>query len=154
MRAFGCHGKHYFPENDFLLTEIFSLTTEMNFCLHFHFKAFPEKERERERARAREEKNIPVSPMIAGRLRAPGGTDHASSSPTPQRSRSTARSHLREIAPSRDRAVDRDLAFARSRQIEIAINGAISRSVDRDLSKARSRRREIAPLIAISDLDR
>ena len=93
MRAFGCHGKHYFPENDFLLTEIFSLTTEMNFCLHFHFKGFPEKERERERARTREEKTSPSSSPRRSPVRAPV---HARG---PVRRR---RSTLREIAPSRD----------------------------------------------------
>ena len=44
------------------------------------------------------------------------------------------------ISRSRDRAVDRDLDPARSREGEIAINGAISRTT----------LREIAPLIAIS----
>ena len=46
-----------------------------------------------------------------------------------------ARSRLREIALDRDRDRRRDLAFATSRRIEIAIDGAISRSVDRDLAK-------------------
>ena len=46
---FGCHGKWYFPENDFWLTNIFTFDPEMIFHPHFHFKSFAEKERERER---------------------------------------------------------------------------------------------------------
>ena len=48
-------------------------------------------------------------------------------------------------------AVDRDLAFARSHRIEIAIDGVISRSVDCDLgSSSLAYIREIAPSITIS----
>ena len=51
MHAFGCHGKHYFPENDFRLTTNFPFDPEMNFCLHFHFNSLLglAKRRERER---------------------------------------------------------------------------------------------------------
>ena len=38
-------------ENDFRLTNIFTLDPEMIFSPHFHFKAFLERERERERER-------------------------------------------------------------------------------------------------------
>uniref|UniRef100_A0A7N2LQZ7 Uncharacterized protein n=1 Tax=Quercus lobata TaxID=97700 RepID=A0A7N2LQZ7_QUELO len=107
--------------------------------------------RERARSRAREEKNIPVSPMIAGGLRTPGGADLASSSPTPRRSRSTARSHLRKIAPSRDRVVDHDLAFDRDRDRRRDL--AKRRSRSRAVARSRSRDASIAilpaPLIAI-----
>ena len=70
------------------------LTTEIDLHFYFPFKAFPENERERESTRAREEKW-------------------------------RTRSRRREIAPlvaisrRRDRAVDRDLASARSRRREI-----------------------------------
>ena len=46
---FGCHGKHYFPENDFRLTANFPFDPEIIYSPHFHFKLLPEKERERER---------------------------------------------------------------------------------------------------------
>ena len=46
---FGSDGKFHFPENSFLLTEIFTFDPEMIFHPHFHFNSFPEKERERER---------------------------------------------------------------------------------------------------------
>ena len=53
---FGSNGKFHFPENGFLLTEIFTFDPEMILHPHFHFKSFPEKEREREREREREER--------------------------------------------------------------------------------------------------
>ena len=94
----------------------------------FYTSIFPSKyfrkmrERERERARARERRrNIPVSPTIAGELRALVCADLASSSPTTaiwDRDWRFARSRRR----SRSRAVDRDLA-----KIEIALSIAISR---------------------------
>ena len=58
IHAFGCHGKHYFPGNDFRLTTNFTFDPEMNFSPHFHFNSLPEREREREResAHAWEEK--------------------------------------------------------------------------------------------------
>ena len=67
---------------------------------------------------------------------------------SPRRSRScrqTLQSPLIAISLSRDRTVDRDLAFARLHRIEIAIDGAISRSVDREISYVGERgRSEIA----------
>ena len=55
-RMFGCHGKWYFPENDFRLTNIFTFDPEMIFHPHFHFKSFPEKERKREKREPRSER--------------------------------------------------------------------------------------------------
>ena len=52
---FGCHGKWYFPENDFRLTNIFTFDPKMILHPHFPFKSFPEKEREREREREKRE---------------------------------------------------------------------------------------------------
>ena len=51
IHVFGCHGKHYFPGNDFRLTTNFTFDPEMNFSLHFHFNSLPglAKRRERER---------------------------------------------------------------------------------------------------------
>ena len=46
---FGSNGKFHFPENGFLLTEIFTFDPEMILHPHFHFKSFSERERERER---------------------------------------------------------------------------------------------------------
>ena len=46
---FGCHGKYYFLENDFQLTNFFTFDPEISYSPHFHFKCLPEKERERER---------------------------------------------------------------------------------------------------------
>ena len=54
-RMFGYHGKWYFSENDFRLTNIFTFDPEMIFHPHFHFKSFLEREREREREREKRE---------------------------------------------------------------------------------------------------
>ena len=75
-----------------------------------------ERERERERARARGEDQSELQSAPISSL---------SSSP---RAREEKTSPTTAIDASRDRAVDRDLAFARSRRIEITIDGAISRS--------------------------
>ena len=103
IHAFGCHGKHYFPENDFRLTTNFTFDPEMNFSPHFHFNSLPEKEREREIERAR-------------------ACERRRSSP---RSRAPAPVRRRDRRRDRDRAVDRDLAPSRSR---IAIARRRSRS--------------------------
>ena len=67
-RMFGYHGKWYFSENDFRLTNIFTFDPEMIFHPHFHFKSFPEKEREREeRAQIRErerEERAQIAPLV------------------------------------------------------------------------------------------
>ena len=52
---FDSNGKFHFPENGFLLTEIFTFDPEMILHPHFHFKSFPEKEREREKREPRSE---------------------------------------------------------------------------------------------------
>ena len=115
-----------------------ALTTEIILHFHFHFKVFSEKEREREREResacARgEDQSAPIS------------------SPREDKTSPTT-----AIDASRDRAVDRDLAFARSRWIEIAIDGAISRSRHRKIATliAISPSQDRASEIAISDRDR
>ena len=93
-----------------------ALTMEMNFRSYFHFKWIPERERERERARARE------GEASSRRSHAPSSSQHCSQAPTPSiaiRDRELAFAPiaigavLREIAidASRDRAVDRHLAF-------------------------------------------
>ena len=114
IHAFGCHGKHYFPENDFRLTTNFTFDPEMNFSPHFHFNSLPEKEREREResARAREGK---IQFEIASSSSSPMAWSTA-------RSRSRRRSRSGAIAISdRDRSV---IAIA----IQIAIASRRSRS--------------------------
>ena len=91
---------------------------------------------------------IPASPICASN----GVADLASSSPTTAIDASqdcaVARSRsVREIASSRDRDVDRDLAFARSRRREIATLIAISPSRDHTGKIAiRSRDRAVARL--------
>ena len=141
-RMFGCHGKWYFPKNDFRLTNIFTFDPEMIFSPHFHFKAFPEKERERERererARVREEKK-PNSQSDDCRRTLSSRWRRSPVRRSLRRSRSTVRSRDASIAisPSRDRAVDRDLAFDRDRDQR------------RDLATRRSRDR--AGEIAIVD---
>ena len=69
---FGSNGKLNFPENHFLLTNIYSFDPEMILHSHFHFKSFSEKEREREREeraqiveREREREEEQTSPAIA-----------------------------------------------------------------------------------------
>ena len=67
---FGSNGKWNFPENHFLLTNIYSFDPEMILHSHFHFKSFSEKERERERRespdrREREREEEQTSPAIA-----------------------------------------------------------------------------------------
>ena len=52
--VFGCHGKYYFPEIDFLLTEIFSLDHGKWFLSSFSLQLTSGK-RERERERERRE---------------------------------------------------------------------------------------------------
>ena len=78
------------------------LTTEISLHFYFPFKAFPKNERERERERER--------------ARVRGEASDGEIAP------------LIAISPSRDRAVDRNLAVARSRWIEIAIDGERGRS--------------------------
>ena len=105
-------------------------------------------------------RNIPVSPMITGELRAPIRADLASSSPTTatrDRDRSFARScHRSRSCEDRDRAVDRDLDLARSRstvrsrEVSNAISPSRDHAVDRDLAFARLRRIEITINDAIS----
>ena len=51
---------------------------------------------------------------------------------------SRLRSHLREIAPDRDRC-RRNLAFERSHRIEIAVDASRDRAFDRNLVRSRSR---------------
>ena len=127
IHAFGCHGKHYFPENDFWLTTNFTFDPEINFSPHFHFNSLPERERERESARAREEK---IQSEIAS----------SNSSPTARstaRSRSRRRSRSGAIAISdRDRQRDRDLAVDRAvrLKLELAISDWILSSRARALS--------------------
>ena len=96
------------------------LTTKIILHFYFPFKAFPENQRERERERERA-RVIAIS--------------------SPRRSRSrrqTFQSPLIAIAPlieiASDRAVDRDLAFARSHRI---------RDRDRRFARSRSTHREI-----------
>ena len=113
------------------------LTTKIILHFYFPFKVFPENftERERERVRVREEKKH--SNQSDDRWRTP------SSSPRRSRSRwQTFQSPLIAISSSRDRAVDRDLAFARSHRIEIAIDGTISRSLDREIRERKIRDRD------------
>ena len=147
MRLFGWSGKFYFLEIEIRWPKKNAFDHGNHFTLLFSLQSISGKwERERERARAREEKRQ-------------------------TRSRRREITPLIAISPSRDRAVDRDLAFARLRRIEIAIDGERGRSeiaidasrdraVDRNLgSHRRSRSREegeiaITPSIAISDRNR
>ena len=110
------------------------LTTEIDLHFYFPFKAFPENERERERARVRERRSDECDLAVA-------------------RSHRWSQSRRREIvlliaiSRRRDRAVDRDLAFARSRRREIREEDPsrkIARS-ERKIRQSRSRLREIAP---------
>ena len=127
FRMFGCHRKWYFPENDFWLTNIFTFDRKWFSPLIFTSKHFRKKrEREGERARAREEKK-PNSQSISRRrwspVRAPGDAisrrsrDRAVASSC-LRSRSTravarSRSQIdREIAPSRARVIDCEIAIS------------------------------------------
>ena len=133
FRMFGCHRKWYFPENDFRLTNIFTFDPEMIFSPHFHFKAFPEKERERGRARARErgeetEQSVdlqaaPISSLSSRQRdlakiaisRRSRSRAVASSRLRSRSTRAVARSRSqidREIAPSRARTVDREIAIS------------------------------------------
>ena len=121
------------------------LTIEIVLHFYFSLKVFPENERERERARARE---ITISSLRSRRRwsRSPVRVrDLQSAIPRWRWSRSPVRdlatpliaisrtgSRSRSTARSRE---DRDLAFARSHRIEIAIDGANSR---RSRSTARS----------------
>ena len=100
------------------------LTTKIILHFHFHFKVFPEKERERKRERA----HTRGEETFQSVRRSPANSKLQS---TPI-SRAPVRRQRSEIAPSRDHAVDCDLA----------IDDAISRSVNRDLAFARSRRRD------------
>ena len=125
-------------ENDFRLTNIFTFDPEMIFFPHFHFKAFPEKERERESARARERRrNIPVSPTIASGLRAPGGTDLASSSPTIAAKIAVdgaiSQSVDRDLGRRQDRDQLRDLASFVGLEIGAARTVALSLSLSLSL---------------------
>ena len=114
---FGCHGKHYFPENDFRLTTNFTFEPEMNFSPHFHFNSLPEKERERERARARGEDPVrdrELQLQSDGAITIPSfaidGAIARGEDPV-DRDLAPSRSHDRDRAPSiaiwrhRDRAV-------------------------------------------------
>ena len=56
IQAFGSDGKFHFPENSFLLIEIFTFDPKMIFHPHLHFNSFPEKEREREKRKPRSER--------------------------------------------------------------------------------------------------
>ena len=129
---FGCHGKYYFPENDFRLTNIFTFDPEIIFSPHFHFKAFLEKERERERERERPcaRRRSPVRRTARDRDLAIDGatsrhheiTQLIAILPSTEitidgaiSARSRSRDRRRDLAPSRDRTVDRDLAFDRDR---------------------------------------
>ena len=56
MHAFGCHGKHYFPENDFRLTTNFPFDHRNPFLPSFSLQFTSGKEREREREREREKR--------------------------------------------------------------------------------------------------
>ena len=55
IQAFGSDGKFHFPENSFLLIEIFTFDPKMIFHPRFQFNSFPEREREREREREKRE---------------------------------------------------------------------------------------------------
>ena len=105
-----------------------ALTTEMNFRSYFHFKWIPEREREREREResAREEGELQSSPTIADDLQSSLVQSISSTRCRSQSREAPRRSLSREaligamlceiaIDASWDRAIDRDLAFARSR---------------------------------------
>ena len=126
MRLFGWSGKFYFPEIEIRWPKKKKpLTTEIILHFYFPFKVFLENEweRERESVRARSRSLIRADRDLVGK-------------------------HSSRRWSRRDRVVDRDLAFARSHRIEIAIDGAISRrrwdrdrAVNRDLrsrSTARS----------------
>ena len=124
------------------------LITEIILHFYFPFKAFleNERERERERARAREEKRRmhsrrrEIAPDWDRDRRRERKIQDREISYVGERGRSEI-----VIDASRDRAIDRNLAFARSRRWsrsreegEIAINGAISSSDASPLARALS----------------
>ena len=61
---FDSNGKFHFPENGFLLTEIFTFDPEMILHPHFHFKSFPEKKREREERAQIGEHWSSIAPLV------------------------------------------------------------------------------------------
>ena len=128
MRLFGWFRKFYFPEIEIRWPKKNAFDHGNRFTLLFSLQSISGKwERERESARAREEKRR-------------------------TRSRRREIAPLVAISPSRDHAVDRDLAFARSRRQEIREEDPsrkIARS-ERKIRQSRSRLCKIAPLIAIS----
>ena len=103
-----------------------ALTTEIILHFHFHFKVFSEKERERERESARERRR-PSSNQSDDRWRIPSSSPRRSHELQSEDRNPRSWSTLREIAISR--SVDRDLAFARSRRLEIAPSIAIDNVV-------------------------
>ena len=130
------HSQIFLPFCEFPLTQKKkTLTTEMNFRSYFHFKWIPERERERKWERERETET--QSALFAR----PSSNRRRLQAPAPSiaiRDRELAfapiaiGATLREIAidASRDRAVDRDLAFAL-----ITIDGAV---VGLELAKHRA----------------
>ena len=121
MHAFGCHGKHYFPENDFRLTTNFPFDHGNPFLPSFSLQ-FTSRKREREREkreprseRERDDRTARTSGAVHDHDRRSSGAIDA-------------------IAPNRDRDRRRDLAKRRlrSRDGETATLIAILPSRDRD----------------------
>ena len=97
-----------------------------HFTLLFSLQSISGKwERERERTRDRD---LQSAPIVISPANIPVVVDRNLAT------RSRSRSHLREIAPDRDRC-RRDLAFERSHRIEIAVDASRDRAVNRDLAK-------------------
>ena len=148
MRLFGCSGKFYFPEIEIRWPKKKVFDHGNHFTLLFSLQSISEKwEREREsaRARLRSRRQTFQSPLIA--IASDRAVDRDRTG-----SRRWSRSHriapLIAISPSRDHTGS-----------EIAIDASRDRAVDRDLAFARSRRwsrsREEGEItIAISDRDR
>ena len=131
MHAFGCHGKHYFPENDFRLTTNFPFDHGNPFQFLFSLQMISGTGDAQ--GRTRELTDTPSIVKLRSRRR--------SEAPV----RSTAQSTAREAPFARSRDLAIDGAQITLREIAIDANGASrDRAVDRDLAERRATLRKIA----------
>ena len=116
--AFGCDGKYYFPEIDFLLTEIFSLDHGNEFLPSFSLqfisvscktKREGEKKQktQHESERERTEKNNRRTQQPTSEIKC--GIDQANERDRSQRARSSARAPIDPATQSSDRDLRFDL---------------------------------------------
>ena len=142
-QVFGNDGKFHFPENSFLLTEIFTFDPEMIFYPHFHFKSFPKREREKERTespdspdwRERERRESPDrrAPIIDRATR-----QSTSDAIVRQAARSTSGAIVQRARSSIDEWCDRSRLTARSHRSSITIVDRRRSSIDERCDRSRS----------------